>query len=116
MKKIVFAFAFIVFLIGCESEEIPKSNGTSLDYYTESYALHGLGFKSLLKVSYQYDGNKLIRYTVSSFNPDLQTVTEQRHFDFSYANDQVDKIKGYLPGASSHYIEYSYQYLPDSRV
>lgn len=106
-------------MAGCENDEISKSSG-KLDYYIESYDLdgpgNGLTFTPHIKVKYKYSGDKLTRYTVFSYGPDLKSLIEQRHFDFSYLNDRVDKIKGYLPDASNHYIEYSYQYLSDSRV
>ena len=116
MKNLIYTFFAILVLTGCENEEISKSSGTKLDYYIESYDLTGLGFTPQLKVTYQYNADKLSRYTVSSYNPDVQSLVELHYFDFSYVDGKVDKIKGYLPNASSHYVEYSYQYLPDSRV
>jgi len=117
MKRSIYTLVFfIVMIFGCEKEEISKSAPLKLDYYIESYELPGLGFIPQLKVAYQYESGKLSKYTVFSYDPDLQSLVEQRHFDFSYVNDQVDKIKGYLTGVDNHYIEYSYQYLPDSRV
>jgi len=116
MKKFIYTFFTILVLSGCENEEISKSTGTKLDYYIESYDVTGLGFTPQLKVIYQYNADKLIKYTVFSYSPDVQSLVEQRYFEFSYVNDQVSNIKGYLPDASSQYIEYSYQYSPDARV
>lgn len=118
MKKSIYASLLLVFaLLGCESDEISNS-GTQLAYYTESYDLSGLdlGFTPQLKVEYRYKEGKISRYTVSGYNPDLKSFVKQRYFDFAYVNDQVSTIKGYLPDASTHYIEYSYQYSPDGRV
>lgn len=116
MKKSIYAFLIGLLILGCDSEEVSRSSGTKLDYYIESYNLSGLEFTPQLKVVYQYDGDKLRRYTFFGYNPDSKSFEKQRYFDFSYNNDQVTKIKGYLTGANKHYIEYSYQYFPDSRV
>jgi hypothetical protein len=118
MKKSLLALSMAAFLVlGCESDDVPKSAG-KLDYYTESYDLAGLGldFTPQYKVAYQYDHDKLIRYTFFGYSPDSKSFVKQRYFDFSYVDGRVDKIKGFLPEATTHYIEYTYEYLPDSRV
>ncbi|HEU5291430.1 MAG TPA: hypothetical protein VFU05_12360 [Cyclobacteriaceae bacterium] len=118
MKKSLCAFSLVaIIMLGCDGDEISKSSG-KLDYYTESYDLAGLGldFTPQYKVTYQYDHDKLIRYTFFGYSPDSKSFVKQRYFDFSYVDDRVDKIKGYQAGATTHYIEYTYQYLPDSRV
>ena len=119
MKRLPYSLFALLILLGCENDENPKSSGTKLDYYIESYDLAGAGleFTPQTKVTYQYNkADKLSRYTVYSYSPDSKSFVKQRHFDFSYTQDQVVKIKGFTPGSSVHYIEYSYTYLPDSRV
>jgi hypothetical protein len=119
MKTVLYTLLLsVVLLLGCDSNEVSRYNGTKLDYYVESYDLSGtdLGFTPQLQVKYQYDGDKLRRYTVFGYNPDSKAFEEQRYFDFSYVDDQVFRIRGYLPAAGTHYIEYVYEYLPDGRV
>ena len=118
MKKSLYALSFVaIVMLGCDGDEISKSSG-KLDYYTESYDLAGLGldFTPQYKVTYQYDHDKLIRYSFFGYNPESKSFEKQRYFDFSYVEGRVDKLRGFLPGATSHYVEYSYQYTPDGRV
>jgi hypothetical protein len=117
MKKLIYTLLVMLLLAGCDDGEIPGSAG-KLDYYIESYDIAGSGleFTPQSKVTYQYKADKLKRYTVFSYSPDSKSFVKQRHFDFSYLNNQVDKIKVFSPDASEPSIEYSYSYLPDSRV
>jgi hypothetical protein len=117
MKKLGYALFVTLLMAACEDDETSNPSG-KLDYYIESYDIAGSGleFTPQSKITYQYKGDKLSRYTVFSYSPDSKSFVKQRHFDFTYVNDQVDKIKGYSPDAGSHYIEYSYAYLPDARI
>jgi hypothetical protein len=118
MKKIsnLLAVLTAIFLGSCENE-IDPIKIKQLDYYIDSYEVSGLGFKPQMKVQYEYnDSDRLTQYTVFSFNPNSQTLEEQRHFEFSYENEVLTGLKGFLPNAANAYIEYTYQYLTDGRV
>jgi hypothetical protein len=117
MKKVIYLVILAIVLIqsSCKEEEIP--NSPKLDYYIESYDIPNLGFTPQLKVTYDYNATgSLNKYTVFSINPTTTAMEEQRHFDFSYAEGRVDGIKGYLVNSETPYIEYTYQYLPNSNV
>lgn len=116
--KTVYILTFLSILIfgSCEDEEITPS-GTRLDYYTESFDITDLGFEPQLKVKYEYRASgKIHKYTVLSYDPDTDAMEQQRYFAFSYSDDKVEGIKGYLPGNQTPYIEYAYQYLPNDKV
>ena len=95
---------------GCrEDEENPKI--ITLDYYEETFEIPDLDFLPQNKTTYDYDfAGRLTSYTFYSFDPVTETMVEQRRFVFSYADDNVDKIEGFLTAATSPYIRYSYQY------
>lgn len=118
MKKSVCALVFLCLLIpGCEREEIPKSTGTVLDYYIESHDLDELGYTIQQKVMYEYnEAGNLSKYSVFNYNLLTNSFVKHYHFEFSYVNDQVNTIKGYFTARTTPYVEYSYHYLPDSRV
>lgn len=124
MKKgPLYMFILLTALIsaGCQNDEvtpIPQDTTTpKLDYYIEAYDVPGLGFVPQTKVSYDYnDAGKVNRYTVFSYNTDSGTLEYLRSFVFSYVNNRVDKVRGYLAGAASPYVEYSYEYLINDNV
>jgi hypothetical protein len=118
MKSPVYIFTLLSTLIisSCQEEDVTEKE-TKLDYYIESYDVADLGFEPHLKVSYEYEeSGKIYKYTVLSYNPDSEVMEEQRYFAFSYSNDKVEHINGYLPGETTPYVEYSYQYLTDDKV
>ncbi|HET9487336.1 MAG TPA: hypothetical protein VFO54_07880, partial [Chryseosolibacter sp.] len=103
-------------LNSCREENVIERE-PRLDYYIESYEVDDLGFQPLLKVDYEYrESGELDKYTVLSYAPDKDAMVEQRYFVFSYANDRVGQLKGYLPDAATPYIEYSYQYVESNEV
>jgi hypothetical protein len=118
MKTCTCALAMLsmLFLTRCQEDDLPKKE-RRIDYYIESLEIPDLGFLPQLKVAYQYDdAGALQKYTVLGYNASTGLLEEQRHFDFSYADDKVAAIKGYLAGKVDPYIEYSYAYLPDNKV
>lgn len=118
MKNLVYPLIALIVLVGCDSEEVTKSE-TRLDYYVESYEIPDLGFTPELKVSYEYTSDgKLDKYTVSSYNPASAQQEVQRYFRFSYAANKrsVERIQGYLPSSSTPYVEYRYEYLANGSV
>jgi hypothetical protein len=116
MKRIiVFVTLAGLFVAGCENDETPKT--IKLDYYVDSFTVAGLDFQPQVKVQYKYNSSgDLEKYTVYSYNPTSSSFEEQRHFSFSYQNDQVNKIEGFLVNASSAYITYNYEYSSDARL
>jgi len=123
--------------VGCENDELllaPDASGQPdhydaprqpdhyggarrLDYYTESFEMPGSEFQPQTKVQYEYDSaGRVSKYTAYGFNLDSNSLEEQRYFVFSYKSEQVHKIMGYLSDATSPYLEYSYEYLPDGRI
>jgi len=117
MKKVASSIIILAstVLVGCHDEEILST--PKLDYYTESYEIPNVGLTPQSKVAYEYNmDGQLTKYTVFSFNSDMQSTTEQRYFIFSYTNGQVDGIKGFLANSSDVYVEYAYQYLTNSKV
>ncbi len=122
-KRRLYTFTLVTALIsaGCQNDEVnPTSQDTTtpkLDYYTEAYDVPGLGFVPQTKVSYDYnDAGKVSKYTVFSYNTDSGSLEYLRSFVFSYVNNRVDKIRGYLAGSASPYVEYSYEYLINDNV
>lgn len=104
-------------ILGCGKDEEVVPPDVKLDYYIESFNLSGLGFVPQLKIDYDYDNSgRLMKYTLYSYDPTLKIFIEQRHVEFSYVNEKVEKIKVLLANSNELYAEYSYQYLPDSRV
>lgn len=119
MKRLIGVVTILAIIIlgSCENEVKDPVKIKLLDYYIDSYEVSGLGFKPQLKVQYEYgESDQLTQYTVLSYNPNTQNLEEQRHFEFSYTNNVLTEIKGYLPNADNAYIEYTYQYLTDGRV
>ena len=118
MKRPIYALTFLVILVltGCDEESVTRK-GIRLDYYVESFDVTDLGFEPQLRVTYEYgESGKVDRYTVHSFNPDTGNMEEQRYFLFSYTDEKVEQIKGYLAGETNQYIEYTYDYLPNDQV
>jgi hypothetical protein len=118
MKIFIFLLALLAMLTfsTCEEERVVTTDN-GLKYYIESFDLSGLGFEAQLKVTYEYNQDgRLEKYAVLSYNTDTHTMNELRYFVFAYSNQNVEHIKGYLSGASEPYVEYAYQYLPDSRI
>ncbi len=104
-------------LMGCKKDEITKKVTLKLDYYTESYDMTGIGVQPPLKVQYEHDDSgKLSRYTVFDYNSSSGAYELQRYLVFAYSNGRVDKIEGFLSGASTPYVRDVYQYLQDDRV
>lgn len=106
---------------GCQNDQVtpipPDTTTPKLDYYIDAYDVPGLGFVPQTKVSYDYNNaGKVSSYTVFSYNPDSETLEYLRSFVFSYVNNRVDKVRGYLAGSTSPYVEYSYEYLIDDNV
>jgi len=122
MRKVTYTIAILatLMLAACDEDEpvlTPAPAEPKLDYYVESFEVDGLGFEPVMRVDYSYDlSGHLTRYTVSSYHPESDSMEELRYFDFSYLNDNVDSIKGYLPDTETPYVEYSYQYLPNNKV
>jgi len=124
MKRLIYAGALLagLTLTGCQDEDAAPTptltpSTPKLDYYVESYEVAGLGFQPQIKVAYEYNGmGKVSRYTVLSYNPATGSTEEQRYFAFSYLDGRVDKLAGYLPKASSPYIEYFYEYQANGNV
>lgn len=113
IRYIILSFAFL----SCQSEDPITVQEPKLDYYLESYDVPGLGFQPQLKVIYEYNSSdKLSKYNVLTYNPDLKSFVEQRHFDFIYTDNKVSKIIGATPDAIDPYLEYAYEYLRDGRV
>jgi len=110
-------FATFVFA-ACEDDESPMPvTDPKLDYYIESYDIDGLGFDPQMKVTYEYNSDdRITKYTVFSYDPNAASLKELRYFVFTYVNNNVDKIKGYLPDVSVPYVDYSYEYFPDGTV
>jgi len=123
MKIRLFALSLLITLVftGCKDDEVTPVPVTpaeiKLDYYIESYDVPGLGFVPQMKVSYEYnETGKISKYTVLSYHPDSGSLAEVRYFVFSYVLNRVDNIKGFLAGANSPYVEYSYEYLVNDAV
>jgi hypothetical protein len=122
MKKFILStvlFATLLINNSCSDEEISVSPNTSrkLDYYIESYQLSDLGFEPQMKVVYEYDDSgKLSKYTVFGYNPASNALEELRHFDFTYIDGKVDKIKVFLVNAETPDIEDSYEYLTNGKI
>jgi len=116
MKNLSYSLVlFIVLFAGCEEDV--TSTDIKLAYYIESYDIDGLGFEPSMRVNYKYDkSGRISKYTVLSYNPASGATEEQRYFTFSYTDGRLGGIKGFLPGAGTPYIEYSYTYLPDDEV
>jgi hypothetical protein len=115
MKLPIVLLILVCVILGCKEDEItPKT--VTLDYYEESFEIPGLDFQPQNKTVYEYDDEgRLTSYTFFSFDPNLNAMVEQRRFLFSYLDDRVDKIEGFLTNSTSPYIKYSYQY-DDVRV
>jgi hypothetical protein len=122
MKKLILFtvfFATLLFANSCKDEETLVTPNTSrkLDYYVESYQLSDLGFQAEMKVQYDYDNSgKLTKQTFFGYNPTSNAVEELRHFNFSYVDGKVDKIRGYLVNVITAYIEDSYEYLSNGKT
>jgi hypothetical protein len=88
-----------------------------LDYYLEyAYGLD-LGFEPKTRVEYEYDEiGRVSKYTILTYNPDTKSMEEQRSFKFCYHYQQLEYIRGYLPGQRDEYIQYYYQYGNDRKV
>lgn len=118
MKRPLYIFQVlsIFILSSCNEDDMPEK-GHRLDYYIESYEMSDPGFEPQLKIKYEYQkSGRIDKYYVLSYNPDNNAMEEQRSFVFSYTNDKVEQIKGYLPGENTAYIEYSYYYSTDDKV
>src|SRR5688572_11494826 len=120
MKRLISSLILpmIFILAGCQDDECPiAAKDQKLDYYIESFDVDGLGFDPQMKVIYEYDSeDKVTKYTVFTFNPDVGSLQEQNNFVFSYVNNRVDQIKGYFANEDIPHVEYSYVYLADGSV
>jgi hypothetical protein len=119
MKISIYLLALLALLTlsRCADEDTVPPTEIRLEYYTESFDASGLGFEPQLKVTYEYnEDGTLHRYAVLSYDPDTHAMDELRYFLFSYSDQKVEHMNGYLPGATNPYVEYAYQYLPDNRV
>lgn len=123
MRRLIYSLAVFGTLIfsACNDDEVtttalePKTE-PKLDYYVESFDVTGLGFKPQMKVEYEYnDSGKISKYTVFTYHPDPESLEELQYFLFTYANNRVDKIKGYWANGNPS-VEYSYEYLADGSV
>lgn len=110
MRQLTIIILLAAIVVGCdESEVAPKT--VQLDYFTEAFDMPGLGFQPQSKTSYEYDNTgKLTRYRFFGFEPTASTLIEQRHFDFTYTDGNLEKIEGFLTDATTPYIKYTYQY------
>ena len=115
MKLLVVLLFLVCLILGCKDDDVtPKV--ITLDYYEETFDIPGLEFQPQNKTVYDYDfEGKLTRSTFFSFDPNVESMVEQRRYLFSYVDGKVDKIDGFLTNSTSPYLEYSYQYA-DSRV
>lgn len=114
--RCAFTFSWLLILTACQPEEISIAE-PKLDYYIDSFNTADSGFQPQTKVSYEYHASGVLdKYTVSSYSTGAGSPIVQHYFVFSYDNNKVQHIKGYLPDSSSPYIEYSYQYISDSGV
>jgi len=117
MQKLNHLLLSFFLLLGCHSEESVTADEPKLDFYIDSYEVPDLGFQPQLKVTYEYNSSgKLSRYRVFAYNPDSKSFVEQRHLDFAYSDNMVSEITGTLSGATSHYLEYVYEYSDNGRV
>jgi hypothetical protein len=113
---------FILFstliLAGCDDDELPIAvTDQKLDYYIESFDVDGLGFDPQMKVTYEYNNDGSVnKYTVFTYDPDAGSLQELRYFTFSYVNNRVDKINGFMTGEATPYVDYAYAYLADGSV
>lgn len=115
MKLHVVLLFLVSLTFGCKEDDVTP-NVVTLDYYEETFDIPDLDFHPQSKTVYDYDfAGKLIRSTFFSFDPNVESLVEQRYYLFSYVNGKVDKIEGFLTNSTSPYLEYSYQYA-DSRV
>lgn len=106
----------ILFASSCEDDDVAERT-PKLDYYIQSSDFVNSGFELQSKVVYEYNAlEKLDKYIFLTYNSSTGAFEEQHYFKFSYSNDQVNSIKGYLPEMSTPYATYSYQYLEDNRV
>ena len=89
MKKFVVLLAFAGIVIGCDDENDPVviPTSTKLDYYEETFDIPGLGFEPQLKTIYDYNSDGSLKgYTFYGYDPEADSLLEQRHFEFSYSD------------------------------
>jgi hypothetical protein len=120
MNRLSYIIAFMItgaVLVGCRKDDIKKEPALKLDYYTESYGPAGIGVQPPSKVQYEYDASgNVSRSSVSSYNASSATYEQLRYMTFTYANSRVNKVEGFLSGASTPYVRDVYEYLTDGRV
>ncbi|HWA34809.1 MAG TPA: hypothetical protein VG737_11790 [Cyclobacteriaceae bacterium] len=119
MRRNYFAIVFLIVaaVTSCKKEEIAQKQVLALDYYTETFSASSPGIQPTTKVQYEYNAaGKVSRYTVSALNTTISTFEPQRYVAFTYLNNRVDKVEGFLPGSTTPYFQDFYQYLPDGRV
>lgn len=97
---------------GCLDDDDPKlQSGTRLRSYTEYFNLGETDEDTRLNVSYEYDDSgKLQRYTVKGYDPQLDELTQQHFYTFTYNDARVSHIEGFHSGSSTRYVAYDYHY------
>ena len=119
MKKFIVLLALVGIVMGCDNDNDSEVKPTTvkLDYYEEMFDIPDLDFQPQLRTTYDYNfAGMLEGYTFYGYDPDTNTMLEQRHFEFSYADGNVDKIEGFLVNNTAPYISYTYQYDGNSVV
>jgi hypothetical protein len=100
---------------GCHQDQVDKK-ATQIDYYVDSFE-NGQGFTPQTKVVYDYLSSGLVnQYTVYSYNTTTKAMVPQRYFTFAYSGTQVSTVKGFLTDATSPYVAYAYEYLPNGNT
>ncbi len=106
-------------LVNCDDQDpspTPEAK-KKLDYYTETFTVPGLEFDPQMKIQYEYGTDDVLtRHALFGFNPETESMEEQRHFVYAYTDSLLTTITGYLAGSDTHYLTYTYNYLPDGKV
>jgi hypothetical protein len=116
MKNLLILLILFTVAFGCDDNDVnPKT--IKLDYYEETFDIPDLDFEPQHKTTYEYDNEgRLSVYTFYGFDPTANALLEQRHFEFSYENNNVATIEGFHVGKTTAYIKYTYEYDANAAV